>query len=425
MEEKKKLPLWAALVSYGIGFLWVCSAMFGFPWMESHSYDHTFLLLFAAVFFLWAGFSLKHKPHLHEHWFWMACTMLIGLAIAMKRLRAVDAFGYLAMHGFAAYWVLCYAGILTEQETSPFVPLDLLETMVLAPFGGFFLRVISVTDAVRICLHELLSRNHSSRMNKKTIAISAAVVLAAFPLFLLAGGLLGQADKTFANLTSGFLSLFTLDWECPIWAVNCGVDFLFGLPVGAYLFGLVGTAYRRNASRFDAGKLTSQLETLRFAPMGALCIVFCAFCGLYLLFFGVQAGHLLGAFRGNVPGTLTAAEYAREGFFQLCKVMCINFLLLALAAKLGKSSIRTHTPLKTLCALLMVESVFLAVSAASKLGLYIQRFGFTPMRLLSFWGIGVLTAGSVLALWSLRKPCKAVQKLIWFAAGTFTLLCFY
>lgn len=425
MTENKKLPLWSALISYGIGFLWVCSAIFGFPWMESHAYDHIFLLLFAAAFFLWAGFSLKNRPHLKEHWFWMACTILIGLAIAMKRLRAVDALGYLAMHGFAAYWVLCYAGILTELETSPFVPLDLLEAMVLAPFGGFFLRIITVTDSIRSRLHRLLSDARGSKLNVKTAAISAALLLAALPLFLIAGDLLGQADRTFANLISGFLSLFTLDWECPAWVVETGLEFLIGLPVGAYLFGLVGTAFRRNASRFDAGEIVSQLEGLRFAPMGALCAVLGAFCGLYLLFFGVQAGHLLGAFWGSIPGALTAAEYAREGFFQLCKVMCINFLLLALAAKLGNSSIRTHTVLKTLCALLMVESVFLAVTAAGKLWLYIRRFGFTPLRLLSFWGIGVLTMGSILALCSLRRPCKAVQKLIWFAAGTFTLLCFY
>lgn len=421
MNESKKLPLWSALVSYGIGFLWVCSALFGFPWMRSHANDHIFLLLFAAVFFFWAGFSLKHKTHLQEHWFWMVCTLLIGLAIAMKRLRAVDACGYLAMHGFAAYWVLCYAGILAERETSPFVPLDLMEAVVISPFGGFFLRIITVAQSIK----RRLMTNENRSLNWKTWIVSACILLAALPLFVFAGDLLGQADKAFADLADGFLSFFTLEWECPVWLMDTGFQFLFGLPVGAYLFGLVGNAYRMDASRFWAKDMKRQLEGLRFAPMGALIAVFSAFCTLYLVFFGVQARHLLGAFYGNVPGTLTAAQYARSGFFQLCKVMCINFLLLALAAKLGKTGIRENKALKLLSGALMVESIFLAITAASKLGLYIHRFGFTSMRLLSFWGIGVLTMGSILALCSLRKPCKAVQKLIWFAAGTFTLLCFY
>ena len=73
----------------------------------------------------------------------------------------------------------------------------------------------------------------------------------------------------------------------------------------------------------------------------------------------------------------------------------------------------------------MAESLLLAVTAASKLWLYIDRFGFTPRRLLSSWAVLVLAAGCVLAIASLRRPCRAAQKWIWFAAGSFALLCLY
>lgn len=419
MIDKKKLPLWAALTSYLLGGLWVC-CIFGYPW-ELRYTNETPLLVFACAFFPWAGYCLREKQHHQEHWFWMICTFAIGIAIACKRMRAVDAWGYLAMYGFAAYWVVCYSGTLIGQETSAFLPLDGLEALVLSPFGGFFLRLITVFEAGALAFRKLL-RQETSR---KSILVSLAILAAAFPLLLVVGNLLGQADRTFANLTSAFLNLFRWEQELPLWLTNCFFYLLFGIPVGAYLFGLVGSSVKRENARFSASAIIQNLESLRFAPMGTLCAALGAFIALYLLFFGVQTSHLLGAFLGNVPGKLTAAQYAREGFFQLCMVMGINFLLLALSAKLGTVGMRQHKGLRLCGYALMVESLFLAITAASKLILYIRRFGFTPLRLLSIWGILVLSAGCLLAICSLCKPCRAIQKLVWFAAGTFTILCFF
>ena len=149
------------------------------------------------------------------------------------------------------------------------------------------------------------------------------------------------------------------------------------------------------------------------------------FIALYLVFFGVQAGHLLGAFIGSVPGKLTAAQYARQGFFQLTLVMAINFLLLGAAALCSREAPARHRVLRGMGTALMVESIFLAVTAAAKLGLYISRFGFTPLRLLSMWGVLVMTAGCVLTIGSLQGLRGAARKWVWFAAATFTALCFF
>lgn len=421
MKSSKKLPLWAAIVSYFLGAFWVC-CLFGFPW-DSSGKTNAVLLLFACLFFPWAGWILRGKSHCREHWFWMVCTFAIGAAIALKRLHAADVWGYLAMHGFAAYWVVCYAGILSKGETSAFAPLDGLEALVLAPFGGFFLRILTVGNAIRNLFYRVFL--NESVPSKRNLLISVGVLICAVPLFLLTGNLLSQADASFRELMDVFLQVFSFHWEAPLWLQNTAVYFLFGLPVGAYLFGLVGSSFRRETGRFSANQIQHGAEKLRVVPMRMICSVLSAFVLLYLLFFGVQAGHLFAAFYGTVPGKLTAAQFAREGFFQLCKVVCINFLLLVCSARFGQTTVRTHRGVKSLSAIVMVESIFLAVTAASKLVLYIQRFGFTPLRLLSFWGILVLCAGCLLALASLRKPCKAVQKFLWFSAATFTLLCFF
>lgn len=418
--EKRKPPLWAALTAYVIGWLWACCFVFGF-YSGVVNYMHDwYVLLFAGVFFLWAEACLHRRRGIREHWFWLACMVLTALAISLKGDRAADGLGYLALHGFAGYWVLCRAGLLTEGSTGPFLPADLADAFVLTPFGNFFLRIVTIFSAVK----NRIFLGNDRKQTMKNAGISAMILVLAFPFFLLAGNLLGQADAEFEKIFANLGGLFTLDAQWRNLLTEQFARFLFGLPVGAYLFGMAGGALCREKPMLNADETKKKLELLRIAPNGTFTAVLCGFAGLYLLFFVIQAKHLLAAFWGIVPGTLTAAQFAREGFFQLLAVMAINFGLLAAAAKLSRIPIRSHRILRPLAAGLMVESLFLAVTAASKLVLYIQRFGYTPLRVLSSWAVAVMTAGCLLALVSLKRNCRAIHKWVLFAAGTFTVICF-
>lgn len=428
--QKRKLPLWSALASLLIGYLWVCcfwagfsidsvDFVMGFPLDGIHD---AYPLLFTVVFFLWSGMTLRGKEANREHFVWLLCALGVACAMALRRCHAVDGWQTLVLHGFAAYWVLCRGGMLAEGKTGMFAFWDLLETFLFAPFGGFFLRIITIFTGIR----DALIGSGKKSANWKGISLSALVILMALPAFLLVGNLLGQADALFGQVYASISGLFSFSVQSPQWVEDFLLRYLLGLPVGAYLFGLVGTVLRENGSRLDAQRFRDHVgEGIRFAPKGGLVAVFGGFICLYLLFFAVQARHLCGAFFGNVPGTMTAAQYAREGFFQLCQVMGINFALLFAVWAMSKVSLREEKTLRTLASILMVQSLLLAVTAAAKLGLYISRFGFTPLRLLSVWGIGVLSCGCVFTLISLRKSWGGFRNWAYFAAITFTLLCFY
>ena len=423
--NKPKNFLLSAVLSLPLGYLWVCCFLLGF---SDNRYAGTPLdriaawypLLFAVCFFLWGSFLFSsRRAQTREHLFWLLCTALIAAAMALGRCRATPGWCYLALHGFAGYWLLCRAGMLTEKITSAFLPCDLLETFVILPFGNFFLRIITFFHALR----ELLRKAEAA--SRKNFAAAAVVVVLAVPVFLAAGSLLGQADDTFAAIWNSIGAFFTFRWEIPRWLRAFGSRFVLGLPVGAYLFGLAGGSFRRESPRLNGENTRQSLQKLRLAPTGAVLGVLGCFIALYLVFFGVQAGHLLGAFIGSVPGKLTAAQYARQGFFQLTLVMAINFLLLGAAALCSREAPARHRVLRGMGTVLMVESIFLAVTAAAKLGLYISRFGFTPLRLLSMWGVLVMTAGCVLTIGSLQGLRGAARKWVWFAAATFTALCFF
>lgn len=410
MKGKSLLPL---LGSYGIGYLWVRCMLSGF--LPDRRLD---IPVFTLLFFLWGSWALgKKRPASRESWFWMGCTGLVSLCIGFGRCRASEPLAFLALHGFAAYWVVCRAGLLTEGGTGAMLPLDAISAGILAPCGGFFLRSKTLSANLREQLF-------GGRQGKwRSWAISAAVLIIALPVLILAASLLGQADAAFGAVWDKLTGW--LKWELSMDFTNFLFYLLLSLPVGAYLWGLVGSCLGRREAWFSGRHIRSQTEKLRKVPATAIVLVLGGFLALYLLFFGVQAGHLFGAFYGNVPGSLTAAQYAREGFFQLCAVMAINFGLLAFAARCSQVPLRQNGFLKGFSLVLLIQSLFLAVTAASRLWLYVSRFGLTSKRLLGAWAVVVLAVGCLLAFATILRPRKVVGKWILFAAGTFALLCLY
>ena len=323
------------------------------------------------------------------------------------------------------YWLLCRSGCLTENQTGAFFVWDVFDGLVVAPFGGIHMRMVAVVEWFVDGVRDL--RRRSAGIGIRNLLITLGFVLASLPVLGMVGGLLSEADSAgFAHFWRDLIDSLTFKGPAlPDWFFESFVRFCFSLPVGAYLYGLAATCVRRERPLLDSVQVHQSAQKLRVAPCGALSVILVLFCVLYSVFFWFQAGHLFGAFFGVVPGTATASEYAREGFFQLCQVMFINFGLLAVIAKGGKIPIRSQKYLRLFSLILMVQSLLLAVTAASKLGLYIARFGFTPLRLLSAWAVLVLAVGSVLAIISILRPFRAVQKWVWFSVASFVLLCLY
>ncbi len=373
------------------------------------------MLLFCVVFLGWGvAIGLKKQPKGKMHWFWVGVTVLIALALSLKRCNATQDWGLLALHASAVLWTLSFLGADRGGEDALGFAWDCLDGFLLLPFGNFFGRVTDTVCALGALFKPF--KGEENQKKRRDFWLAALCLVLALPLLVFVTDLLGQADSGFESLVQGFQNIFRLDLSENFW--NECIWFVLGLPVGAYLYGLVrGAARRENTPVLSA----AQLEKLRVLPGTGANLVLGLFCGVYFLFFGVQAGNLFAVFSGHIPGTLTASDYARSGFFQLCTVMAINFFLIWLLSLLTKAS-----PLgRGLQGVMMVQSIFLAVTAGAKLWLYIARFGFTPLRLLSAWAVLVLAAGCLLMLYTLGSGKKTFRLWLYLAAGTFTALCFY
>lgn len=371
------------------------------------------MLLFVAAFLGWGvAIGLKKQPKGKMHRFWAGVTVLIALALSLKRCNATQDWGILALHGTAVLWALSYLGADRGGEDALGFAWDCADAFLLLPFGNFFGRITDTVSGFTGLLKPQDGETGKKRRRDFWLAVLCLVL--ALPLLALVMNLLCEADAGFEKLIRGFQLNLRLSENF----LNECFWFLLGLPVGAYLYGLLRGAARRQETRRVSRE---RLEKIRVVPANGANLVLGLFAAVYFLFFGVQAGNLFAVFSGHVPGTLTAAGYARSGFFQLCAVMAINFFLLWLLSILAKQ----NRAGKWLQGLLMVQSAFLAVTAGAKLWLYISRFGFTPLRLLSAWAVIVLTAGCILMLRSLMTGKKSFRLWLSFAAGSFTALCFY
>ena len=345
----------------------------------------------------------------------MGCAAVILASMLLGRNQVWgDGLALFFIHCFAVYWLMNRSGRMTESGSGPFSPLDMLNGFVILPFKNFFLRI-------RVLLAAITSK--LKKGDGKTAKSGAFIaVLVGIVLFYAAGALLSAADATFNKIIASFLDFLRFDLSAEfIWRV------LVSLPVGAYLFGLIAGTGREDPSALAGKKnnILKRLDELKKVPIKVWTIIIAAFNILYLIFFIIQGSYLFGAFSRTLPEGFTIAQYARQGFFELCLIMGINFLLLWIVVKSSSGDIRLNRPAMLMSSLLIVESLLFSVTAFSKLMLYISCFGFTPLRLQSTWLVVVLFSGSALTLYSLWTKKRAFMTWIFISGISLALLHLY
>ena len=360
-------------------------------------------------------------PRPRESWIWLGCLGAILLSLMLwPDLDKLDSHVWdpylrsLFLHLAAVWWLLSRSGRLCEGRSGHLLPLDGIHGFLLFPFKHFYLRIRTVFFALRQPF-----RNRR-RIKGATLFWSALALLAAAVLFVVAAGLLMDADKGFDSLMGRIGDWFRFDWNAE-WIGKL----LLSLPVGQYLFGLLAGTGREEPEtlRERGAALCGWVESLRRVPNLVWTLLTGAFCLLYLLFFAVQSRYLFGAFTRTLPEGFIVSQYAREGFFELCKVMAVNFALLWLVSRMSRTPVRENRPTLILCLILLAESLLFAVVAFSKIALYIDCFGFTPLRLQSSWLVCVLFAGCLAFGWNLLTGKKSMRAWMVFSAVTLSALC--
>ncbi len=100
-----------------------------------------------------------------------------------------------------------------------------------------------------------------------------------------------------------------------------------------------------------------------------------------------------------MPENLSYAEYAREGFFQLCIVCAFNAVILLSFHIFAKKNGKKYDIIKMLySSVISVFTLVLVATALSKMFLYIGSYGLTRLRVYSSWMIVLLAVFFIITL---------------------------
>ena len=385
-----------------IGFIlsYVMSFLYTFIATHPISIGPKMLLLFATAYCAFGSLLFKKQKAASEHHLWLFSLLLILISIISGRNRVWGEYAILLSHAFAVYWLMARSGRFIAGESSEYLLFDLILGFVILPFRHFFQRFKTLIQSTSTSLGK--DRSLAAKF------IILFVLLTSVVFLYIAGNLLSQADIGFRQMLGSLFDWVRLENIRPTL-----FRFIISLPIGAYLYGLFFGLYQEKAKERTSWKerWESQILNFRHVPTSLWSSILSVFALLYVAFFTLQGSYLFGAFFRTLPNHMTAAQYARQGFFELCAITTLNFALLGFAWLSHHQPIRQSSSLFSMFFVILGESVLFSVIAASKLLLYIQRFGFTPLRIQSFWFIGVLLAACLAASYSLLTGKRSYK--IW------------
>ena len=220
--------------------------------------------------------------------------------------------------------------------------------------------------------------------DKKTGGILPALIgiLLFLPLIVTVIYLLMSADFAFENFINEILGLINIDN-----LIIYGVQFVYGIPVAFYWYGLIyGNVKGRHHDKITVEFVDTVAAGIRIAPRVAIYSALTVFNIIYLIFFAVQATYLFSAFTGNLPEIFTYAEYARRGFFELCAIAGINLGVLIVSHLLvQRKPDEDQKTLRMETIIISLFTILLITTALSKMVMYIDAYGLTPLRLYTSW----------------------------------------
>lgn len=190
----------------------------------------------------------------------------------------------------------------------------------------------------------------------------------ALPLLLVFGALFAAADAAFAEILDDLGGRF-VDIDAP-WE-RAGIALLVVAGAGSLLTG----AHARHVD--------SVAPAARTLARGDWVVVLGSLAALFAAFVAVQLTTLFGG-HDHVLRTagLTYSQYAREGFGQLVAVAALTLVVIAGARRWARrDSSRDERLLRALLGLLCALTLVVLASALKRLGLYMDAYGATRLRL--------------------------------------------
>ncbi|HET6650212.1 MAG TPA: DUF4173 domain-containing protein [Candidatus Limnocylindria bacterium] len=314
-----------------------------------------------------AAWRLRREP-LNRLDLWLAPAALAFAAFAAVRADAtLVALDFLTSITLAGAAVTTFGGRSVVPR-----PIGTVIGLALSTIGWI---VGGAVQALASAMRALPPRAAVGERTSSAMPVIRGLVIA-IPVVLVFVALFASADAIFRQIVDDLFGLeFNLGdigWRMALALV------LAWLAAGALSLAAstprVDTAEEEQSSRWHLG------ITEIVIVMVAVDIVFAAFVAL-------QAAYLFGGLDTMSAAGLTYSDYARRGFFELVAVAVMAGGLVVIADRLAPE--RTRRAVVSAMALAALTGVVLA-SAAMRLRLYQEAYGWTELRLYVVAAIGLL-----------------------------------
>lgn len=419
IKKAEVLKYICLVLSYAFSYAYVNMISEGETPFETTIY----MVCLSAAAVIWLELTMKQQEYLgraeftktrrYETRFWEVILMALSVSTYFGMRSGYE---YLFIHLVVIYMVACGTGHLLRGESSCVLPFDMINSSCRIAFANFPARIFSIYDTVK------LRREESGNTGKKTNWVKVLIVLGVIGLCI---GIFGAALANLAALDENFQRAADIIAEF-IRKLDFAEEFLkfmISIPIGAFLFGMFQGSIRFQNS-FEKRTMKSvdeHIGKVAVVPHVLFSIIMGIFIVTYIVFYISQATYMFSAFQGVLPEEFTASRYAVEGFYELINVVLINFTLLALVRLF---CVKDKKIIKVMSVILMIESMIFASISASKIILYMTRFGYTEARTLGLWGTIVVFVGAILAIVNIVTGKKTFKYWFWFSAVSFVVINF-
>ncbi|MBR5446548.1 MAG: DUF4173 domain-containing protein [Clostridia bacterium] len=394
----EKIAAWL-LVPAGYGFFRACP-VYRYPLGALLSV----LILFALTLFL----LVKNGRKIRGTALAAAVSVLVvSLSLFFSDNAVIHTVSVLYCFAACVYTTFAACGNTLEEGLSDLLPMDLLTAVFAMPFTCF-----------GALFHAVGAGGTLQKSGKVLLRVIGGLLLALVPTLLVVSLL--SYDNSFRRYMNNLFSLELGDLFSHL------TSLFFGLLLALYLFGLyTASSENRFRDRLTAEKCRNAADRVHsFSPVTA-CSAVVPVLGVYGVFFFSQLEQYMSAFAGDLPAGAVYAAYAREGFFELCAVSFINFILLTATGMFTRrtEARRAHPAVRCTHVLLSACTLVLIATAMSKMMLYIETYGLTPKRVYAAWFMLVLAAVFALVLVKQFVPrLKLIALSAAVCVGMFALL---
>ncbi|MCR4617072.1 MAG: DUF4173 domain-containing protein [Lachnospiraceae bacterium] len=371
---------------------------------------HIMFGIFTLIVIVMTEAMFWTRKRTFESWAMLVMTIAGGVCVCFEIGAVWDDFTTAFFtHLFAVYYILVRSDRLAEGETSHMMVWDGITGFCVMPFKNWPLDVRTIVS---------IFRTKKDSKTKKTVPIVILASVIGIILFFIAIGYLRNADDRYDDLMGVILDYLKIDWDIDL------IPKLFIMAfVGTWLYGLLGGCFRETKEQVShrGDNIKWFIGKLKKVP-GLVWVIFIGlFSAFYAIFFFMQGSYLFGAFRMALPEEFTYSEYARKGFGEMCGVMVVNFILLWLSTRTSETK---PVAVKVACTFLNIESMLFALIAFLKIFMYIQAYGFTPLRFQSIWAAAVLFFACICVSVSMFSGKKTAKIWFYVSAASLAGLCF-